>query len=344
MVMYCYLGVIVCAVFVTTAASGPDINVECGENAVKITWRVGSHVVPYASRLFLGTCMPSEWTVLPNGEGEARFDYNFADCKFKKMMKGKRVVYRNELAFRPHPRTKPAVFTSPVECLWKRPEGRLLQQMNPGSGTATGHSQLVFHMALLNDQLTGVAKTNVVPLGSFMPIWAAVEQKSHQPLLLLMEECVAASTPELHRGSHIYPIIGNKGCLFESKRGGSMFLPRYHSSALILYLQSFRFGVGEEVYIHCNLAVWDYTTLNKEKKTCHVKEHGGWELLDDPSQSALCRCCDSTCASREKREADMETNGTKYNSVLGPLIIQDNMGSSGNSTLTDPVTEVKVEV
>lgn len=61
------------------------------------------------------------------------------------------------------------------------------------------------------EQLTGVAKTNVIPLGSFMPIWAAVEQKSHQPLLLLMEECVAATTAELQPGSQVYPIIGNKG-------------------------------------------------------------------------------------------------------------------------------------
>lgn len=61
------------------------------------------------------------------------------------------------------------------------------------------------------EQLTGVAKTNIIPLGSFMPIWAAVEQKSHQPLLLLMEECVAATTPELQPGSQVYPIISNKG-------------------------------------------------------------------------------------------------------------------------------------
>lgn len=44
-----------------------------------------------------------------------------------------------------------------------------------------------------------------------MPIWAAVEQKSHQPLLLLMEECVAASTAELQDDSQLYPIVTNKG-------------------------------------------------------------------------------------------------------------------------------------
>lgn len=56
-----------------------------------------------------------------------------------------------------------------------------------------------------------MAKTNVVPLGSFMAIWAAVEQKSHQPLLLLIEDCVAGSTVELQPDSQLYPIIHNKG-------------------------------------------------------------------------------------------------------------------------------------
>lgn len=63
----------------------------------------------------------------------------------------------------------------------------------------------------LTENITGLAKTNLVPLGSFMPIWAAVEQKSHQPLLLLMDECVAASTAELQPDSEVYTIIGNKG-------------------------------------------------------------------------------------------------------------------------------------
>lgn len=120
-----------------------------------------------------------------------------------------------------------------------RPEGWIPPFLNPGSGVSEGRGGLVFHMALLNgefenyqtqhvdtlrtnlkpffflsppaEQLTGIAKTNVIPLGSFMPIWAAVEQRSHQPLLLLMEECVAATTPQLRPDSLVYPIISNKG-------------------------------------------------------------------------------------------------------------------------------------
>lgn len=56
-----------------------------------------------------------------------------------------------------------------------------------------------------------MAKTNVVSLGSYMPIWASVDQKFHQPLLLLMEECWAASTAELQNDSEVYSIVTNKG-------------------------------------------------------------------------------------------------------------------------------------
>lgn len=61
------------------------------------------------------------------------------------------------------------------------------------------------------EHLTSVAKTNVVSLGSYMPIWASVDQKFHQPLLLLMEECWAASTAELQDDSEVYSIVTNKG-------------------------------------------------------------------------------------------------------------------------------------
>ncbi|XP_036939490.1 zona pellucida glycoprotein 3f, tandem duplicate 2 isoform X1 [Acanthopagrus latus] len=318
-----YLGVLILAVF-ATAVANPEINVVCEKDSVRITWRISAELVPHAARLFLGNCMPSRLNVLPSGEGEAHFNYKFADCKFKRGMNGKHLLYQNELTYRPHAKSKPAAVVYPIECVYKRPEGWIPPFLNPGSGVSEGRGGLVFHMALLNEQLTGVAKTNVIPLGSFIPIWAAVEQRSHQPLLLLMEECVAAMTPQLWPDSQVYPIISNKGCLLESMRGNSVFLPRYHSSALILYLQSFKFGLGEEVYIHCKLVAWDPEVLDESKKACHyVKENGRWELLDDPFQSSICSCCDSTCHSRSKRWADWGSHGFSHKSVLGPLIIMD---------------------
>ncbi|XP_035526944.1 zona pellucida glycoprotein 3f, tandem duplicate 2 [Morone saxatilis] len=317
-----YLCVIIIAVYASAVANA-EIEVVCAKDSVRITWKISAELVPYAGRLFLGSCMPSKLTVLSTGQGEVLFNYKFSDCKFKRQIKGKRLLYQTELTYRPQPKSKPAAFVYPIECVYERPERWIPPFLNPGSGTSEGRGGLVFHMALLNEQLTNVAKTNVIPLGSFMPIWAAVEQKSHQPLLLLMEECVAASTPELQPSSQVYPIISNKGCLLESMVGNSVFLPRYHLSALILYLQSFKFGL-REVYIHCKLVAWDPEVVDETKKACnYVKEDGRWELLDDPSQSAVCSCCDSTCTSRFKRGVEWESHSFSHKSVLGPLIIVD---------------------
>ncbi|KAM9845459.1 zona pellucida sperm-binding protein 3-like [Aulostomus maculatus] len=327
MVRQLSLGVIILAVFAVTDAN-PDIQVLCGKHSVRIVWRIGPEMMPYIARLFLGNCLRSQVDVLPNGGADVQFNYPLADCKFKKQMKGKRLIYRNELSFRPQPKSKPAAYTFPIECVYKRPEGWVPPFLNPGSSVSAGRGGLVFHMALLNEQLTHPAETNVIPLGSFIPIWAAVEQTFHQPLLLLMEECVAAKTPELQPDSQVFHIIGNKGCLFDSVNGNSVFLPRYHSSALTLYLQSFAFGLGEEVYIHCNLVAWDPTRLDETKKACqYSKQSGLWELLDDPFQSNLCSCCSSTCRSRPKRGIEQESQGFSQHSVLGPLIIVDQSDS-----------------
>ncbi|XP_013859970.1 zona pellucida sperm-binding protein 3 [Austrofundulus limnaeus] len=325
LVMAARFGLVIMAVL-AAAFADPDIKVICESDSVRVIWRVGPQFVPYAARFFLGNCMPSKWMVLPTGEGEAHFNYKFSDCRFTKQIKGKHLVYQSELSFRPQAKPKPAVFKHPVNCVYKRPDDWVPKFLNPGSGVSSGQSKLVFRMALLNEQLTGVAKTNVIPLGSFMPIWVAVEQKAHQPLLMLMDECVAATTPELQPNTQIYPIIGNNGCLFESKRGSSMFLPRYHSSAIVLYLQSFKFNLGGEVYIHCNLVVWDTTNLGRQKKACHVKDSGSWELLDDPSRSSLCDCCDTVCSPRNKR-SEQESHSRSFKSVLGPIIIVDESDS-----------------
>ncbi|CAJ1071551.1 zona pellucida sperm-binding protein 3-like [Xyrichtys novacula] len=323
MVNHLSLGVIIVAVLATTVANA-EINLVCAKDSVRITWRISPELVPHAARLFLGNCMASQFHVLPTGEGEAKFNYKFGDCKFKKLMKGKKLQYLNELTYRPQAKPKPAAFVYPITCTYKRPEGWVPPFLNPGSGVSEGRGGLVFHMALLDEQLKGYAKTNIIPLGSFMPIWAAVEQKSHQPLLLLMEECVATTSPQLQPSSQVYPIITNNGCLMESINGNSKFLPRYHTSAIVLYLQAFKFGLGEEVYIHCKLVAWDPQILGESKKACHFeKQNMSWELLDDPSQSAVCSCCSTTCRSRSKRGIQSESHGISTNTVLGPLIIVD---------------------
>ncbi|KAM9458821.1 zona pellucida sperm-binding protein 3-like [Salvelinus alpinus] len=296
---------------VAASAANEDFNVDCEKHSIKVTWKVSPELVENAARLFLGHCVPSTFSVLPTGEGMATFHYNLNGCAIKKRVTGKKHIYSTNLTYRPNRKPKPAAISHHIKCVYIRPEGWIPPFLIPAYGSAEGHGGLVFHMALLNEDLTGLAKTSLFPLGSFIPIWAAVDQKDHQPLLLLLEECVAATTPELHSASLVYPIITNKGCLADGKTGN--------------YLQSFKFALGEEVYIHCKLVAWDPEVFDIEKKACHyIKETGEWELLDDPSQSDLCKCCDSSCKPRLKRGVDSEPQGLVQNSVLGPLTIVEN--------------------
>lgn len=48
-----------------------------------------------------------------------------------------------------------------------------------------------------------------------IPIAASVTQQSHQPLILLLDECLASTTPELGPDSRVYPLITNKGYVWE---------------------------------------------------------------------------------------------------------------------------------
>ncbi|XP_061695291.1 zona pellucida glycoprotein 3f, tandem duplicate 2 [Syngnathoides biaculeatus] len=325
------LGVILLAVFVTADVVLDDdynedeaIQINCLKQSVNITWRISPELAPYSNRLFLGNCIRSSMVGLPSGDWQLHFDYKFRDCKFKKKLTGKHLIHQNVLTYKPGVKSSPPAYEYFFECVQKRPDGWLPPFLTPGASVSSGRGGLIFHLALLNEQMSGIAKSNVIPLGSFMPIWAAVEQKGHQPLRLFMEECVAAPTAQLQPQQQVYPIILNKGCLTDSVNGNSVFLPRYHSSALVLSLQSFMLGVGR-VYIHCKLVAWDPEVLDESRKACqYSKQIGEWELLDDPSQNNLCGCCDHTCRSRHKRGATRgDSQGLTQLSVLGPLVIVD---------------------
>lgn len=133
-------------------------------------------------------------------------------------------------------------------CLFLRPEDWAPPLYDPLLFHIHGQGDLTFRMALMKgvyklvmkhswlsswiyndlitnflivDDFSGVATTTTFSLGTTIPIAASVDQKTHQPLILLLDECVASTTPELGLDSHIYPLITNKGYVW---RQGVLFL------------------------------------------------------------------------------------------------------------------------
>ncbi|XP_062849589.1 zona pellucida sperm-binding protein 3-like [Trichomycterus rosablanca] len=311
-----------------------DIDVDCRKDSVVVKWKVNKNLAEKPSSLLLGDCSPLMFAPDADGGGEAIFSSGLSDCHFKQTRTTTKVIYENNLTFRPLLKPNSALFTYPIQCVFERSEG-MQPFVKPAFVVWQNQGDLIFHMGLLNNNLSGPALSNFFPFGSFINIWAAVEQQAHQPLMLYLEECVASTALTLGAGSWTHPIIANKGCLIDGKNGYSRFLPRFESSSILLQLQSFKFAMEQEVYIHCKLVVWDPQDLNEEKKACNYdKITGEWELLDNPSQNDLCRCCDGGCKQRKTRSLH---SAQAQRSVLGPLIIP--ASSSGTS---ERVTRLKL--
>ncbi|XP_042354435.1 zona pellucida sperm-binding protein 3-like [Plectropomus leopardus] len=293
-----------------------DMKVDCRPDFVTVVW-TESRPQADPSLFRLGNCFPTSLTAR-----EAVFSVDFNNCNFRRMVTGDQLIYTNDLTYTSSPDSHILAFTHPVVCAYERPKDWPYLIYDPVFNTY-GHGDLVFHIGLMNDDFSGPAESTSFPLGSFIPIMASVAQKTHQPLLLLLEECVAASTPELQPESSIYPIITNKGCLVDSKISRSKFEPRQKSSEIKLSLQAFRFALGEEVFIHCKLVAWDPNGLDNTKKACQYFKDHGWELLDNSAYSNFCDCCDSTCKSRKIRSIASGKHGIAQKAVLGPLTITD---------------------
>ncbi|KAM6918485.1 zona pellucida glycoprotein 3f, tandem duplicate 1 [Xenentodon cancila] len=263
----------------------------------------------------LGSCLPTSFT-----SREVVFSVGLAECNFRQLVTGNELTYTNELIYTSSPDSYVLPFTLPVVCSYERPKDWTPVVYDPVFDTY-GVENLVFHIGLMNADFSGPAESTSFPLGSMIPIMASVEQQSHQPLLLLLEECVAATTEDSRPGTDFYSIITNKGCLVDSKSSRSQFEPRQKLSEIQLSLQAFKFALGQEVYIHCSLVAWDPNGLDNTKKACQYIKGHGWELLDNPSFSNLCSCCDSICKTRKARSLEPGTHGLVRKAVLGPLTI-----------------------
>uniref|UniRef100_A0A8C9XX81 Zona pellucida glycoprotein 3f, tandem duplicate 1 n=2 Tax=Sander lucioperca TaxID=283035 RepID=A0A8C9XX81_SANLU len=293
-----------------------DMKLDCRPDFVMLVW-TESRSQADLSFFRLGDCFPTSFSAR-----EAVFNVDINDCNFRRMVTGDQLTYTNDLTYTSSPDSRILAFTHPVVCAFQRPRDWYPPIYEPVFNTY-GQGDLVFHIGLMNDDFSGPAKSTTFPLGSMIPIMASVAQETHQPMLLLLEECVAAHTPALQPDSRIYPIITNKGCLMDSVVSRSKFEPRQKTSEIRLSLQAFRFALGEEVFIHCNLAAWDPNSLDDTKKACYyVKEHG-WQLLDNSALSYICDCCESSCKSRRTRSIASGKHGILEKAVLGPLIITD---------------------
>ncbi|MGH0165725.1 UNVERIFIED_CONTAM: hypothetical protein FKN15_049514 [Acipenser sinensis] len=124
----------------------------------------------------LGSCSPSSGSY-----NTLQFQSGLLDCRFMRMVTSNIISYMNVLTYQP---------------------------------TQSGFYQTPFTQAIVCTY-TKNSQPPAPPVcsswGSPINIAATVKQQFHLPLMVYMEECVAASTPELSPSSQTYPLIANHG-------------------------------------------------------------------------------------------------------------------------------------
>ncbi|KAA0716212.1 Zona pellucida sperm-binding protein 3 [Triplophysa tibetana] len=306
-----------------TAQNG--LSVDCSSDAVAVSWRPRLDLSEKLdlSRALLGNCPP---TFLGSDE-TLRFYVSLRDCGFHKQVSVQKVMYSSVLVYDRGPGL--SFISQPLRCVYDLPpEPDKMTMFSPedealDEAAAAEEEEMTFSMELMNSDFSGPASSLTFKMGSSIPIRAEVD--SHRSLLMFLEKCVASTDSDISPVSPVHPIISNSGCLIEN----STFLPRRVPAEIRLYLQAFKFALGEKIFLHCDLMARDIPSMMVNGKACHfVKESSRWELLDDPSQSSVCSCCESTCPWRP----DMR-NGVSARKVLGPLIIVEDTSDRSLDTL-----------
>ncbi|XP_072296448.1 zona pellucida sperm-binding protein 3-like [Eucyclogobius newberryi] len=314
MAFFCQFAVFVA--FGTLVSVKADMKLDCQPDSVSLVWTETRPQVD-TSLYRLGNCLPTSVTAT-----QAVFRVALDECKFRRMVTGDSMLYSNNLTYVPSPESQFVPFDQSVTCVYERPKNWYPMIYNPVFSTY-GEGELVFHFEVMNSDFTGPAESATFPLGALIPFRASVQQASHQPLQLFVEECVASTSPQLLPNHEKYTIITNKGCLVDSKVSRSRFLPRQKSSEINGLLQAFKFSTGEQVYLHCTLVAWDPTVLGTTKKACNYVQGHGWELADNPSYSNLCDCCESSCNARRTRSTRLGDREMVHEALLGPITITD---------------------
>ncbi|XP_066516895.1 zona pellucida sperm-binding protein 3-like [Hoplias malabaricus] len=297
-------------VLFVTSVLAQDVLINCKADSVTVKWRPvltwGQKLDPSKARL--GSCSP-----LSSEEDVLLFFVWLHECGFKRLVSHDKVTYTNVLTYGLDHELPPV----PVECVYD-----LL-----GTDSEKTQNDHVFRIEFMNSDFSGPAPSSMYTVGSRISIKAEVEQLGFEPLQIYLQSCVLATAPELVHASQLHTVISNAGCLIESKEGNSSFLPREKHSEIRFYFQAFKFALGENIFLHCDMAAWDLQSFSTDKKACHyLKEQRVWELLDDPSQSYICRCCYSKkqlCIQKNNLES-----GLSVQKVIGPFTIVEDAQSN----------------
>ncbi|XP_042297847.1 zona pellucida sperm-binding protein 3-like isoform X2 [Sceloporus undulatus] len=321
------------AVAVAQRAPANSVLYECNRTSVHLVvqmdpWGAGLGLDPEYLRL--GSCSPS---FEDRRQRLFHFERNLKECGFARLRSGRTVEYSAHLVYRPLS-SQSGLYNGPfaerINCTTYEAQPWVPAKVASVTGHLLASSGLLFTAMFMKEDFTAPSDSATVLLGTQIHIEFAVQNIFHQPLQVFVDECVAATSPELSMLLRNHTVVANHGCVVDGKVADSQFLPRRSPDALRLSLQAFGFlGLRKDVYLHCLVFAWDpKVPTDPMRKACSFRRDvNRWQPLDDPT-SSVCTCCDSVCQAsgfrhrRGLRGALMGTDPLQSNVAVGHLTIR----------------------
>ncbi|XP_027325686.3 uncharacterized protein [Anas platyrhynchos] len=215
--------------------------------------------------------------------------------------------------------------------------GTKVMSPEPAAATVPGgiHAQpcseepsMNFTLRLLHRD-PGATKTPLVlSSGSVLHLEARVDFGPGVSPRIYVDQCYGTASGWPGHSRRAYVVVNSQGCLHGPNLGSVSVQHQRGASVLQLSILPPVLEAGpeeEQVYVHCLLTAWG--TKKHILRSCFYSETAArWHNAEDPSQSALCDCCDSGCPPGDTppgQQPEFPGEGMLHRETLGPFLVQD---------------------
>ncbi|XP_077394377.1 zona pellucida sperm-binding protein 3-like [Festucalex cinctus] len=309
----------------------PDVSVTC--SAFEVVVRVKQSFYGLGadeSELRLGPSCRSNGVLRP--AGDLLFTYPLTACGSRKERPRDFLVYKFTLHYEPSHERLPSGASRidvDIECRYQRYHHVYQLAVKPTWTTALVRKTLrgqpnEFQIHLMDDSWSKPVKNQVFHLGQKVNVQVSAPRLPNGKRLYI-NYCFA-SPDTGSSSSHKYTIIGNSGCMLDSKRdpgGASQFISRANES-LRFSFKAFQFisEPDSEITIYCK-AFATSKEPGPAQKSCTYGEDR-WQALS--GDGSICKCCDSQCVTAKSKRTS--TEGSVSSSLLvshQPLVAEEGL-------------------
>ncbi|CAM9550625.1 unnamed protein product [Bubo scandiacus] len=181
-----------------------------------------------------------------------------------------------------------------------------------------------FTLRLLDGDPSAMKKPLVLSPSSAIRLEARVNFSPGISLKIYVDQCYGTSSEQLGHSRRVFMVVNSHGCLHGQKLGSVSVQHQRGVSVLWLTILAPMLEdepEEEEVYVRCLLTVWGHGA-----RSCFYSQvTASWHNAEDPSQSTLCRCCDTGCLSGDilpGQLSGLPGEGTFHWETVGPLLVQ----------------------